>query len=127
VNIYGSRWMSEHVGKFFGLVEIHLQDPVFCCRDVSYENPQVFAQSDEIVMTSSFGKAPENEAFVAPEDIFDQLLRTSELPQAETPRAVRTKMYRYYLLLREPSRNSQFQSSKTSFVLHAAKRKGIHT
>ena len=87
--------MFERVGKFFEARKIHLQDPVCCTQDVPYKNPHVLAVEDCIIMTSSLDSRQQLETFTNPGDIFDCLLLTDSLPEAQTPQALRTTLHRY--------------------------------
>jgi hypothetical protein len=91
--------MFERIGKFFELVDIYLQDPVFCNRDVPYRNPHVLAEEDGIITTSSLSSTQQLEYFITPGDIFDQLLISDRLPEAETPQSIRTMLHRYEVVL----------------------------
>jgi SWI/SNF-related matrix-associated actin-dependent regulator of chromatin subfamily A3 len=95
VNIYGKAYMFERVGKFFEAAKIYLKDSVCCARDVPYKNPHILAEENGIIMTSSLKSRQQLETFTAPGDIFDHLLLTDCLPEAQTPQALRTTLHRY--------------------------------
>jgi hypothetical protein len=99
VNVFGRPYMFERIGKFFQLVNVYLQDPVFCNRDVPYRNPHVLAEEDGIIATSSLYSTQQLEHFITPGDIFDQFLISDRLPEAETPQAIRTILHRYEVVL----------------------------
>lgn len=92
VNVFGNEVLAEEFGVFFEKLVIYLQDPVACNRNVPYRNPHLLAQDDKVVMTSSLGPKPNVEIFVTPADIFDTLLYTGNLPEAECPTMLRTPL-----------------------------------
>ena len=91
--------MFEPIGTFCERVDIYLQDPVYCNRDVPYRNPHVLAEEDGIITTGSLSLTQEVENFTSPGDIFDQLLTTDTLPEARTPQVIRTTLHRYGVVL----------------------------
>lgn len=99
VNVFGRPSMFEPIGTFCERVDIYLQDPVYCNRDVPYRNPHVLAEEDGIITTGSLSLTQEVENFTSPGDIFDQLLTTDTLPEARTPQVIRTTLHRYGVVL----------------------------
>ncbi|KIW95378.1 uncharacterized protein Z519_03962 [Cladophialophora bantiana CBS 173.52] len=92
VNVFDQAGLTESFGKFFEKLRICLQDPVICHSNVPYWNPHLLAQDDRVVMTVSFTDASETERFVAPADVFDQLLPNGNMPEAESPAKLRTQL-----------------------------------
>lgn len=99
VNVFGTPYMFERIGRFFELVGIYLQDPVCGNRDVPYGNPHVLAEDDGTATTGSLYSMQQLENFMAPSDIFDQLLTSDRLPEVEVPQAIRTVLHRYEVML----------------------------
>ncbi|OQV09948.1 SNF2 family domain-containing protein [Cladophialophora immunda] len=92
VNVFGNENFGEEFGVFFDKLAIYLQDPVICHRNVPYRNPQLLSQDDDLVMTRSLRPRTNIETFSAPADVFDTLLHTDGLPEAECPAMLRTRL-----------------------------------
>ncbi|KIW69455.1 hypothetical protein PV04_05332 [Phialophora macrospora] len=92
VNVFGNENLAEEFGIFFDKLAIYLQDPVICTRIVPYRNPHLLSQDDDVVMTSSLRRNTDIESFSAPADVFDTLLRTGSLPEAECPAMLQTRL-----------------------------------
>ena len=94
VNVFCIPKLHERLGTFFGDLRINLQDPVTSSFDVPYDNPQLLLQENCVTMMSSLTARKPLEDFAAPADIFDNLLHTEALPEADTPRLIRTQLLR---------------------------------
>jgi len=94
--IYGPVSLSEDVGKFLEACHVFLQDPVSCDRNVRYLNPHYLEDhEEEPLWTQHISRDPYGiEEFSSTTDLLADLTSGHELPEADTPSALQTKLLR---------------------------------
>ena len=95
VVVYGKAYMFDAIGAFLNSCNLYLQHPGNCDRDVEYRNPHLLSRNEKVVMTSSLRSTERYfDCLETPSDTFDQFVTTKILHEAETPRALVTKLHR---------------------------------
>jgi hypothetical protein len=90
--------LSGEVGDWLADYQLYLQDPIYCDRNVRYENPHLLRGDDEEpVMTFSLEvHTPiiHAETAIAAPNLFELLNQEHNLKETEQPMAVLTPLHR---------------------------------
>nr|KAH0541367.1 hypothetical protein FGG08_004131 [Glutinoglossum americanum] len=95
--VYGPLDLFEDVGKFVEECGMYLQDPRGCDRNVKYRNPHRLSGLDpDVPMTSELVQLTiSHEKARNPVDLLAGLESDEFLPEADTPSALRTVLYKH--------------------------------
>ena len=111
--LYGPSELATTVGEFFQQMELYLQDPKGCDRNVKYHNPHRLSSMnlDECVMTFSLPLQTAQldqsvfQKVCSQEDALDIFVAQQSLAEAYQPDAIRTQLQRYAPPLPSPDRS----------------------
>jgi hypothetical protein len=106
VNVYGSSELSGTLGSFLEDVDIYLQTPENCDRDIEYQNPHLLTYgSNTSVTTLSLSamimqdghKINEDDKSIDVFDLMAFLQSNPQIAEAPDPISLRSKLHRYVL------------------------------